>query len=243
MKLGIMQPYFYPYLGYFSLIKHTDNWIVFDPVQYIERGWVNRNRIIHPTKPEATYITVPVRKHSRDILIKDILIDTNSPFQEHILGQMEAAYKKRAPYYRQVMSMLEETFSQRFTDIVSLNIYAMEQVCNYLNIPFKYDVFSQMNLDIDDVGAPGEWALNISSAVGATEYINPPGGIGLFDAKKFRKKNIELSFLKIHLTPYNQRKSSFIEGLSILDAMMFCDPVQLNKMLDNFEIIKKDNSI
>ena len=235
-----MQPYFYPYLGYFSLIKHTDKWIVFDSVQYIERGWVNRNRIIHPTKPEATYITIPVKKHSREILIKDVVIDTASPFQDHILGQMEASYKKRAPYYKQVISMVEEAFAQDFTDVVSLNIYIMKQVCNYLNIPFEYDIFSKMNLDIEEVNAPGEWALNISSTVGATEYINPPGGIDLFDARRFQEKQIELSFLKIHLNPYNQRKSCFIEGLSILDVMMFCDSKQINKMLDDFEIIKKE---
>ena len=66
MRLGIMQPYFYPYLGYFSLIKHTDHWIVFDTVQYIEHGWINRNQIIHPSKPETMYFTVPLQKHSRE---------------------------------------------------------------------------------------------------------------------------------------------------------------------------------
>lgn len=239
MKLGIMQPYFYPYLGYFSLIKNTDKWIIFDTVQYIEHGWINRNRIIHPSKPEAMYFTIPVQKHNRETVIKDILIDPVTDYREKILGQLTASYKKRAPYFRTVYNLVEETFSQNFTDIVSLNAYTLQQTCDYLNIPFNYEIFSQMTLDLLPVHDAGEWALNISIAMKADEYINPPGGIDLFSAEKFKKNNIELSFLKINLHPYNQKKASFIEGLSILDVMMFNSPETICGMLDDFSIIKK----
>lgn len=238
MKLGIMQPYLYPYLGYFALIKHTDKWIVFDNVQYIEHGWINRNRIIHPSRPEAMYFTVPLLKHSRDTAIKDIRIDQASGYQDKILGQLTAAYKKRAPYFNIVYAMVCEALKQNFTDMVSLNTFTMKQVCNYLDIPFDCKVFSQMNLEIEPVNDPGEWALHISAALGATEYINPPGGIELFDREKFKGKNIELSFLKVNLQPYSQKKSEFIPGLSIIDVMMFNSPEEIHKMLDDFEIIK-----
>lgn len=238
MKLGIMQPYFYPYLGYYSLIKNTDKWIVFDTVQYIEHGWINRNRIIHPNKPEAMYITVPVQKHSRDTIIKDILIENPAACREKILGQLISSYKKRAPYFKQVIAMVDEALSQEITDITSLNVFTLKQVCEYLEISFNYEIFSTMNLDILPVHDAGEWALNISHALQADEYINPPGGMGLFDRKKFDNFNIELSFLKINLTPYNQKKASFIEGLSIIDVMMFNSPKTILKMLDDFTILK-----
>lgn len=238
MKLGIMQPYLYPYLGYFSLIKHTDQWIIFDTVQYIEHGWINRNRIIHPSRPEAMYFTVPLQKHSRETTIKDIRVETASDYREKILGQLTASYKKRAPYFKKIYGMVENAFSQNFEDIVSLNEFTMRQVCEYLDIPFECRIFSKMNLEIEPVHDAGEWALNISTALGADEYINPPGGIELFDRDKFNRKNVELSFLKINLQPYNQKKADFIEGLSIIDVMMFNSPETINKMLDDYTIIK-----
>lgn len=237
MKLGIMQPYFFPYLGYFSLIKYTDQWVVFDTVQYIERGWMNRNRIIHPNKPEDLYINIPLQSHSRDILIKDVLISNNEKYKDKILAQLYASYKKRAKYFDKVYSLVENVLDYKTEKLVDLNIYGMKKVTEYLNIPFNFAVFSDMNLVIDDVHDAGEWALNISKALGADEYVNPPGGIDLFDRNKFANSGIKLSFLKANLQPYAQKKPRFFEGLSIIDVMMFNNKQKINEMLDDYEII------
>ena len=237
MKLGIMQPYFFPYLGYFALIKYTDKWIVFDNVQYIERGWINRNRIINPTKPEDMYINIPLENHHRDILIKDVLISNNENYKEKILAQLWTSYKKRAKYFNNVYKLVEEVLSLDTKSITELNVYALKKVNEYLCIPFDYEIFSKMNLIIDEVHDPGEWALNISKALNATEYVNPPGGIELFDKEKFHQNNIELKFLKINLKPYNQKKAKFLEGLSIIDVMMFNSANEIRDMLDDYQII------
>lgn len=237
MKLGIMQPYFFPYLGYFSLIKHTDKWIVFDTVQYIERGWMNRNRIIHPTKPEDMYINVPLRSHHRDILIKDVLVSTNENFGEKILAQLWTSYRKRAKYFTEVYSLVENVLSYKTEKLVDLNVYGLEKVTEYLGINFDYEIFSKMDITIDDVNDAGEWALNISKALHVKEYINPPGGMYLFDEKKFTKNNIKLTFLKQNLNSYSQKKARFIEGLSIIDVMMFNGREEINNMLDDYEVL------
>ena len=237
MKLGIMQPYFFPYLGYFALIKYTDKWIVFDTVQYIERGWINRNRIINPTKPEDMYINIPLVNHHRDILIKDVLISNNENYKEKILSQLWTAYKKRANYFNNVYKLVEDVLSLNTRSITELNVYALKKVNDYLNIPFDYEIFSEMNLAIDEVHDSGEWALNISKALNASEYVNPTGGIELFDKEKFDQNDIALKFLRINLKPYNQKKAKFIEGLSIIDVMMFNDIETINKMLEDYEII------
>lgn len=237
MKLGIMQPYFFPYLGYFALIKYTDKWIVFDTVQYIERGWINRNRIINPTKPEDMYINIPLENHHRDILIKDVLISNNENYKEKILSQLWTAYKKRANYFNNVYKLVEDVLSLNTRSITELNVYALKKVNDYLNIPFDYEIFSEMNLAIDEVHDSGEWALNISKALNASEYVNPTGGIELFDKEKFDQNDIALKFLRINLKPYNQKKAKFIEGLSIIDVMMFNDIETINKMLEDYEII------
>ena len=134
--------------------------------------------------------------------------------------------------------MVDEALSQSFSDLVSLNVFALKQVCDYLGIPFHYEIFSNMNLDILPVHDAGEWALHISAALGADAYINPPGGIALFDKEKFQAHSIELSFLEIRLRPYNQKKACFVEGLSVLDVMMFNPPEEIRATLDDFVIIK-----
>lgn len=239
MKLGIMQPYFFPYIGYFALIKYTDKWIVFDTVQYIEKGWINRNRIIHPTQPEATYFTIPLEKHKQSTIIKDIKISSDKSYKDKIIGQLNTSYKKRAPYFKEVMEVVTNCLDYEETDLTKLNIYAMEKVCEYIGIPFKYQVFSKMNLEIEQVSDPGEWALNISKALKVTSYVNPPGGIELFSKEKFNDAGIALEFLKPNLCEYNQKKKSFLPGLSIIDVMMFNSKEEIIKMLDDFEIIGK----
>ena len=242
MKLGIMQPYFFPYLGYFSLIKHTDRWIVFDTVQYIEHGWMNRNRIIHPDKPEDMYITVPLVKHARDTKIKDIQVNRREDYREKILAQLWSAYKKRARYFPRVYALAEDVLSYDTERLSDLNVYGMKKVTEYLEIPFHYDVFSEMALMIDEVHDAGEWALNISKALHADTYINPPGGVALFAPEKFRRVGIRLEFLKAHLQPYAQKKAQFISGLSIIDVMMFNSPDRINEMLDDYEIFSRDTA-
>ena len=103
MKVAIMQPYFFPYIGYFSLIKNTDHFVFFDTPQYIRKGWINRNRIIGGGGKDI-YFTVPIVKAPQDTAIRDIKIDTGSNWQEKMRGQL-SIYKKRAPFYRDVRSV------------------------------------------------------------------------------------------------------------------------------------------
>lgn len=234
MKIGIMQPYFFPYLGYFSLIKYIDKWIVFDSVQYIRHGWINRNRILKHGGGWQ-YIIVPLKKHDRSTLIKDIIISEDNAWKDRIFGQLEY-YKKIAPYYDQVTKLLKECLQYQTSSITHLNSFSLKKTCKYLNIEFDYKIFSEMNLEIGTVSDPGEWALKIAEALGAKEYINLPGGEEIFDKRKFEKSNIDLKFLKINLKEYNQRRNEFESGLSIIDVMMFNSPDAINESLDDYTV-------
>lgn len=236
MKLGIMQPYFFPYLGYFSLIKHTDRFILFDPVQFIRHGWIERNRILKPNEGWQ-YIQVPLMKHSQSTLIKDIEINNSSDWKGKILAQLQH-YKKRSPYYFATINLLNDIFSEDFNDIVSLNHASIKKVCEYLGIDTPVEIFSEMNLEIEPVNAPDEWALNICKAIGnVDEYWNPIGGTAFFDKEKYEKADITLRFQQMNLEPYSQNRETFEPGLSIIDAMMFNSPEEINRMLDNYELI------
>ncbi len=236
MKLAIMQPYFFPYIGYFSLIKHTDEFILFDTVQFIRHGWIERNRILKPSDGWQ-YIMVPLKKHTRETLIKEIEINNNLPWKERILAQLHH-YKKKAPYYSNVICLLNEIFSKEYNIIVDLNLASLKAVCDYLDIKASLQVFSKMNIDIEPANAPDEWALNICKALGnVDEYWNPPGGKSFFDKSKYVKANIELKYHSINITEYKQKGSVFEPSLSIIDVMMFNSVEEINKMLDNYELI------
>ena len=125
MKLGIMQPYFFPYLGYFDLINYSEKWVVFDDVQYIRHGWINRNRILHPTNGWS-YIIVPV-KYSRNTRIREVTIIEDGKWKKRIRGQLQI-YKKKAPYYRAVISLVEECFEFNSDSISRFNTFALGKV-------------------------------------------------------------------------------------------------------------------
>jgi len=236
MKLAIMQPYFLPYLGYFSLIKHTDEFILFDTVQFIRHGWIERNRILKPSNGWQ-YIMVPLKKHSRETLIKDIEINNDQQWKEKILAQLQH-YKKQAPYFSNVIDILNEIFSKEYATIVDLNLASLKTVCYYLGINTPIQVFSLMNIDIEPANAPDEWALNICKALGnVDEYWNLPGGQSFFNKKKYENAGINLKFHSAIITEYDQKRNVFEPGLSILDVMMFNSVDEINKMLDNYELI------
>lgn len=236
MKIGIMQPYFFPYLGYFSLIKHTDRFILFDTVQFIRHGWIERNRILNPNG-DWQYIKVPLVKFSQSTIIKDIQINNNFGWREKIFAQLQH-YKKKAPNYTIVIELLEDIFSADYFDIVSLDLNSLIKVADYLGINTSIEVFSSMGLAIEKVNAPDEWALNICKALGnVEEYWNPPGGASFFDRVKYENAGINLKFHSIKLTEYIQRQSIFIPGLSIIDVMMFNSINDINEMLDNYEFV------
>jgi hypothetical protein len=233
MKLAGMQPYFFPYLGYFGLIKHSDIFIIADNVQYIESGWIRRNRILKP-KAGWQYIGVPLVKCTHKTIIKEMKICVNEAWQDKIFRQLEH-YKKSAPYYNQVIRFLEHAFTAETDSISDLNAHLLAETCQYIGIPFNVEIFSQMNVAVKRASAPDEWALNTCKAFGAHTYINPPGGIGIYDRNKYVRAGIELEFLKVNPRPYDQRNGAFEEGLSILDVMMFNTPVQIQAMLDDYD--------
>lgn len=235
MKLAIMQPYFFPYLGYYSLIKHTDKFIVFDSVQYIRHGWIARNRILKPNSG-WTYIIVPLKKHSQKSKINEVRIINDTDWQEKIFRQLEY-YKKKAVYYHNVIEVLRECLKVNFDNIALLNTHILKITCNYLGLKFDYQIFSQMDLKIGEINTYSDWPINISKILMAEEYYNPIGGIKLFDKDEFNNAGIKLNFIKNSLNEYDQGNYTFESGLSIIDVMMFNSPNAIRQMLDQCEII------
>lgn len=226
MRLGIMQPYFFPYLGHFALIASVDRWIVFDVTQYTPKTWMNRNRVLHPTAG-AMYVTVPLANSSNSIRTQEARVLDLAEARRSVAGKL-SHYKKHAPYYTQVIGIIEQAFDSAGDDaLVSLNVSALRAVCAYLDIPFQYQVCSALSLEYPEGLGPGDWAPYICHRLGATAYVNPIGGRDLFDVSVFREKGIALSFAEFLGFEYPTPSYTYEPSLSILDAMMWNAPETL----------------
>lgn len=229
MKIAIMQPYFFPYIGYFSLIMQSDAFIIFDTPQFMRKGWIERNRI-GKLAGGSVYIKVPLNKADLATKIKDMSIDDASDWRRKILSQLDI-YKKKAPYYNDVLALVEDVLSTDTLSIVQLNKISLEKVCHYLGLDKKFTVFSEMNLEIETPKAPDEWALNICKALGIKSYVNAAGGEEFFDANKYSDNDIKLYFVNQPIEEYKQLGNQFEPGLSIIDVMMFNSPEKIIEML------------
>ena len=230
MKLGIMQPYFFPYLGYFDLINYSNRWIIFDTVQYIRHGWINRNRILKPNG-DWQYVSVPLKKHSREIVIKDVEISANKDWKKQILGQLQH-YKKKAPHFCETYQLVEECLSLNERSISKLNAVILGKICRLLEIPFEFEYFSKMNLELEPVKEPGDWALLISDKLGAKEYVNPPGGASIFDSARFNELGIKLTIRNMPALVYECRGYDYFPNLSIIDVLMWNSLDKVKEYLD-----------
>ena len=236
MKIAIMQPYFFPYIGYFQLIHLADRFVLGDEVQYIQQGWINRNRILKPDKEGFCYIYIPLKKYSYTTLIKDIYAVEGEAWKEKILRQIEH-YKKKAPFYTHVKALLQNCFNLSSTNITTINAHCLQQVCQYLGIDKKLEIQSAMKLDYSNVHNKEERVIKMCGQLGADEYLNPAGGVELYNKTTFEKQGIKLSFLQTEIKSYDQHRQSFEPGLSIIDLMMFNSPSDIRQMLTNYQLV------
>jgi len=236
MKIAINQPYFFPYLGYFSLIKNTDQFIILDVVQFVPQSWIRRNRILKADNGWR-YILVPVNKAPREALIKDITICNTTNWKMEILNQM-SVYKRIAPNYQDVFDLVNNIFESEYNHISELCQVSLKAVCNYLGIETEIINFVELDISIQTPESTDEWALNICKAMkNVDEYWNLPNGISFYDKTKYEAAGVTIKFPRNRLRSYNQERSVFEPGLSIIDVMMFNSKKEIYEMLDDFELL------
>lgn len=232
MKIGIMQPYFVPYIGYWQLMDAVDRYVIYDDVDFIKRGWINRNRILLNGQPH--YINVQMLGASQSKPINEIRVSQDKRAISKNLRMIEHAYKK-APYYTQVQPIIEKIL---LCDDESLSNYIVNSfsiLCNYMDI--KTELVLSSSLDKDCTLKAQDKILEICEVLGATEYYNPIGGRNLYSFDVFKKRGIRLRFLKTDEILYHQFDNEFCCDLSIIDVMMFNSREQVKKMLSSYTLI------
>ncbi len=236
MKIAIMQPYFFPYIGYFQLIQAADKFIFYDDVNFITKGWINRNRVIISRK--VNYITVPLSDASQNKLIKDVYLANDSTKIKKMLASLRQSYSK-APFFADVFPLVE-TLLQKTSDKIPVSELAIEsvtKVCDYLGINKPFEKSSSNKYSETKGYSKADRLIQICKINNATEYINPIGGTELYQKEYFDAQGVKLFFLKSKEIKYRQFGEEFFPNLSIIDVLMFNSPAQVNDFLNCYELI------
>ncbi|WP_313700487.1 WbqC family protein [Pantoea sp.] len=215
MKLAIMQPYLFPYIGYYQLVAASDLFIFYDDVNYIKGGWINRNRLI--ISGAVKYFTMPLGNASSFSSIMDIEVSDSTRDRKKILDSIKFSYSK-TPYFSDVFPLVEKIISTNEKNLSKIAQESVTSICKLLEISTQFAVSSQRytNNDLSSV----DRVLDICKVENAETYINLPGGSSLYDKELFLSKNVKLDFVKPNIFPYPQTISDFQPGLSIIDIMM-----------------------
>lgn len=232
MKVGIMQPYFFSYIGYWQLMNAVDKYVIYDDVNYIKGGWINRNRILINDKP--SFINLKMDGASPNKLIKEICLSNDNIWKKKLLKTIEISYKK-APYFKMVYPIVEEVISY---DELNLALYLenlIKKIAEYLDIKTEFVLSS--NIKKDNNLKAQDKVLEISKCMGANEYYNAIGGLELYSPDIFKDNNIKLKFLRTESIDYKQFNNDFISNLSIVDVMMFNSKEEIKSFLDMYSLM------
>jgi len=235
MRLAVMQPYVFPYLGYYQLVKAVDTFVFFDDVNFINKGWVNRNNILAQHEPYR--FTISLSKASQNKLINEIEIADYAKWRNDFLKLMVFNYKK-APQFDNFYGWLESFLGSKDYHLISdLASDSIKAIAGLLGIKTKFLHSSEIGYKTGNETDGQEKILNICRILNASTYINPKNGesLGLYDSEKFRQENRELYFIRMEEITYTQfKKDKFAPNLSILDVLMFNDKGRILEMLDQY---------
>lgn len=232
MKLVIMQPYFFPYLGYFQLLHAADRFVFYDDVNYIKNGWINRNRLLLRGQPH--FFTVPLQGASPFAPIRETRFDAeDSRWRRKMIGTFQLAYKG-APYRAQGMQLVESVLQSANGSIADLARDSVVAVMRHLGLERSVQPSS---IAYGNAHLRGEErVLDICRREGASMYINAPGGRGLYHRRAFDAQAVELRFLAGRLPAYEQDGPQFVAGLSIVDIVMRCSVARIGDMLADYAL-------
>jgi len=231
MKVAIMQPYLFPYIGYFQLVNAVDKFIFYDDVTFIKQGWINRNRILLDDKEHL--ITIRLNGASSNRLINEIAVSQKN---DNLIKTIIQAYSK-APFFNETIPLIQNVFTEMkcLNKISKIAEISVKMVSEYLNLNTIFETSSEVYTATKHLKKE-ERLIAICKKNNADTYINPSGGKDLYNKSSFSKEGINLLFIKNHITGYKQFKNAFIPGLSIIDVTMFNSHNQLREMVCQYEL-------
>ncbi len=243
MKIGIMQPYFFPYLGYFQLIDAVDTFCIYEHVSFRKRSWITRNRILNKGTNEPVFINLPVRGKSSYKMINEIDINNQEDWRKTILNLIYFNYKK-APFFDFAYSKIESLLESKEEGIHGYNSQIIRSISQWLDI--KTEIISKSTYEVEkelssnnmdhDLDAKSKRIIKLCEQHNANHYINPIGGTELYHKDTFSRHNIKLNFISSNPIKYTQWGKEYIPYLSIVDMMMHVSKSDMQKMLKSYSL-------
>jgi hypothetical protein len=234
-SIAIMQPYIFPYVGYFQLINAVDEFVFYDDVNFIKRGWINRNRIL--VNKQENVFSVPLTKISSFTLIHKIELHPVlfDKWRIKFIKTLIQSYRK-SPNFNLVFPLIEDILNFKTNNIANYAINSIQKIADYLDVSTNFSVSSDKfphSRGIDRA----DRLKTICELQEAKQYINALGGQELYNKEFFLEDNIQLNFLNPNIDSYNQFDNEFISGLSIIDILMFNDKKDIMKMLNSYNLV------
>lgn len=233
MKIAIMQPYIFPYVGYFQLVNAVDKFVFYDDVNFIKRGWINRNQLL--VNNEANLFSIPLQKVSQNKLINETHLAYDSKWLNQFYATLIFNYKK-APFFEPTFKLVKSIFETPHNTIAELCIDSIIKTSNHLGLNTVFEISSE-KYHLTKGMEKAERLINICQTNKANTYINPAGGKDLYQKDTFKKQGVDLFFIKNYIAPYQQFEPNFVGGLSIIDVMMFNNKKQMQTMLTAYELV------
>jgi hypothetical protein len=228
-----MQPYFFPYLGYWQLLNYVDRFVIYDDVNYIKGGWINRNRILINGEPR--YLTIPLRDASPNKLIYELAIAESVGWRNKLLKSVEGAYKK-SPFFEEAIPVIQEIIQFNDGNLASFLSHQIIKLVEFLGIQTEVRETSR-NYNNGELAGQTR-VIDICRRENAKRYLNAEGGMALYDRSAFGEAGLTLQFIKMNSQEYVQRASAFVPNLSIVDVLMAVGREGVRDLLADYSLIE-----
>ncbi len=227
MKLAIMQPYFMPYIGYFQLAATVDLFVLYDNIKYTKRGWINRNRYLR--HGQEAMLSLPLARDSDSLHVRERTLSPSFD-RRRLLNRLVEAYR-RAPMFEEALPLIETAVLNAEPNLFGYIRHSLAETFGYLAIPTR--MIASSEVPIDHTLRAQDKVIALCHAVGATTYVNAPGGRELYSPHAFAAEGIKLLFLNPPTIQYRQFQHDFVPQLSIIDVLMFNSREQVQEYIRN----------
>lgn len=229
MKVAVMQPYLFPYIGYYQLARCADVLVLYDNVNYIKGGYINRNYILQGG--QRTRITLPVPGASSNKEIGELRFSEDT---RKVLKTIAHVYSK-APFFADVFPLVQDVIGHACRDITAVCAEGLTTVFSYLGLKVSLERASALTYDRD---LPADERLvAICRNLGSRHYVNAIGGQALYTKDRFAELDCALSFIESKAPGYQQGPHEFVPNLSMIDVLMWCPKADIVAMLDAYELV------
>jgi hypothetical protein len=210
----------------------VDRFVFFDDVNFIKKGWINRNNIL--VNGKASLFTIPLKNASQNKLINEIELSDYPSWRENFLKTIEHNYSK-APFFSNRFEFINSFLQGNFSTINQLASESVKATAKLLRIETSFSDSTSLAIDKQIKGGQNK-ILTICKTLGGDQYVNPINGKSLYDKQSFESNQIKLHFLKMNRVEYNQANQIFIPSLSIIDVLMYNSDIKINQLLEQYTL-------